>query len=116
MSALMIASNNWKQLALIPLMMWLMLRSKAAHAHALGSRHWKQFAAIILLLIAVGAFITKAPAAELKAHAALSAAEHVLHDADATAGKFARFHCSDDVAIAWQTRIICQNANSMTIS
>jgi ABC-type cobalamin transport system permease subunit len=83
MSALMIASNNWKQLALIPLMMWLMLRSKAAHAHALGSRHWKQFAAIILLLIAVGTFITKAPAAELKAHAALSAAEHVLHDADA---------------------------------
>jgi hypothetical protein len=34
-------------------------------------------------LIVVGTFITKAPVAELKAHAALSAAEHVLHDADA---------------------------------
>ena len=83
MSALMIASNNWKQIALIPLMMWLMLRSKAVHARTACSSHWKQFAAIIVVLIAAGTFITKAPVAERKAHAAMSAAEHVLHDADA---------------------------------
>jgi hypothetical protein len=34
-------------------------------------------------MIGVGTFITKAPRVEVKAHAALSAAEHVLHDADA---------------------------------
>ena len=83
MSALMIASNNWKQIALIPLMMWLMLRSKAVHARAYCSKHRKHFAAIVLVMIGVGTFFTKAPRVEVKAHAALSAAEHVLHDADA---------------------------------
>ena len=83
MSALMIASNNWKQIALIPLMTWLMLRSKTAQARTFCLKHWMQFAEIALVIIAVGTFITKAPVAEVRAHAALSAAEHVLHDADA---------------------------------
>jgi hypothetical protein len=47
------------------------------------SNHWKQFAAVILMMLVVGTGITKAPVAEANAHAALSGAEHLLHDADA---------------------------------
>jgi hypothetical protein len=47
------------------------------------SKHWKQFTAVILMMLVVGTCITKAPVAEAGAHAALSGAEHLLHDADA---------------------------------
>jgi hypothetical protein len=46
------------------------------------SKHWKQFTVVILMTFVVGTCITKAPVAEATAHAALSGAEHLLHDAD----------------------------------
>jgi hypothetical protein len=46
------------------------------------SKHWKPFTAVIVMMLVVGTCITKAPVAEATAHAALSGAERLLHDAN----------------------------------
>jgi len=45
------------------------------------SKHWKQVPVLIAATFVVGAFITKAPGVAVKAEAAFSEVQHLLHDA-----------------------------------
>ena len=46
------------------------------------SKHWKRLTLLVMLILAVGTFITKAPGAGAKAEATFSRVQHLLHDAD----------------------------------
>jgi hypothetical protein len=46
------------------------------------SNRWEQLALAILLVLAAGTIVMKAPGAMAKAYAAFSGAEHLLQDAD----------------------------------
>jgi hypothetical protein len=61
----------------------LIVEAKPMSPLLIFSKHWKRFTAVVLMMLVVGTCITKAPVAEARAHAALSGAEHLLHDADA---------------------------------